>query len=101
LNYARLELGGAIGEQTFKVESGGDKVVSVALPEANRLLSLRLARHDASGGWKKLRSTSLAMTAELRVLVFLFEDSQRPGRTEMVLLRDRVEPEPSASPEAP
>jgi hypothetical protein len=93
LNYSSVELGGSLGEASFSVVPGGDRVVPAALPETNRLLPFKLARRDGAG-WKKLRSTGLPMTAGLRVLIFLIDDPQRPGRLEMVLLRDQVEPEP-------
>jgi hypothetical protein len=93
LNYSSAELGGSLGEQSFSVASGGDQVVPATLPGANRLLPFRLARREA-GGWKKLRSTGLPMSAGLRVLVFLVDDPQHPGRLEMVFLRDHIEPEP-------
>lgn len=92
LNYSRRELGGSVGEQSFAVAPGGDVVVPAVLPEANRLLPFRLARRDAAGGWKKLRSGGLPMSSGLRVLVFLIDDPRKPDRPEMVLIRDRVEP---------
>ena len=94
LNYSSVELGGSLGEESFAVAPGGDKVVPATLPEANRLLPFRLARRDGAG-WKKLRSTGLPMSAGLRVLIFLVDDPQHPGRLEMVLLRDQVEPVPT------
>ena len=98
LNYSSVELGGSLGAQSFSVAPGGDRVVPAALPETNRLLPFRLARREGDG-WKKLRSTGLPMTAGLRVLIFLIDDPQHPGRLEMVLLRDQVEP-PSSPPVA-
>lgn len=94
LNYSSVELGGSLGAESFSVAPGGDRVVPAALPEVNRLLPFRLARRDGAG-WKKLRSTGLPMTAGLRVLIFLIDDPQHPGRLEMVLLRDQVEPPPT------
>jgi len=94
LNYSRMSLGGSVGTQAFEVAPGRDQVVPASLPEENRLLPFKLARRDEAGAWKKLRSTGLPMTAGLRVLVFLIDDPVRPGRPEMVLLRDRVEIEP-------
>ena len=91
LNYSRMSLGGSVGGARFEVSPGGDQVVPAGLPEANRLLPFKLARKDADG-WKKLRSSGLAMTEGLRVLVFMIDDSARPGRPDMVILRDRVEP---------
>ncbi|TSJ79278.1 hypothetical protein FPL22_08295 [Rariglobus hedericola] len=96
LNYSRMSLGGSVGVQAFEVAPGRDQVVPASLPEENRLLPFKLARRDEAGAWKKLRSTGLPMTAGLRVLVFLIDDPMRPGRAEMVLLRDRVEIEPQA-----
>ncbi|HEY9250471.1 MAG TPA: hypothetical protein VIO38_15135 [Rariglobus sp.] len=98
LNYSSMELGGSLGTQAFVVMPGGDQVVPATLPETNRLLPFRLARRDAAGGWKKLRSTGLPMSEGLRVLVFLLDDPQKPGRTELVLLRDRVETPPPIPP---
>lgn len=98
LNYSRTELGGSLGSQAFSVAPGGDQVVPATLPETNRLLPFRLARRDEAGGWKRLRSTGLPMEERLRVLVFMIEDHQHPGQTELVLLRDRVEPEPPTAP---
>ena len=96
LNYSSAELGGSLGEQSFSVVPGGDQVVPATLPEPNHLLPFRLARREA-GGWKKLRSTGLPMSAGLRVLVFLVDDPQHPGRLEMVFLRDQVDPPVEAS----
>lgn len=96
LNYSRMTLGGSLGEQPFEVAPGGDRVVPAALPETNRLLPFRLARRDASGAWKKLRSTGLPMSPNLRTLVFLIEDPARPERPQMVLIRDTVAPPPPA-----
>lgn len=93
LNYTRLSLGGSLGGQGFDVASGQDRVVPANLPETNRLLPFKLACRDDAGGSKKLRSIGLPMAAGMRLLVFLIEDPARPGRVEMVLLRDRVEPE--------
>jgi hypothetical protein len=92
LNYSRMTLGGSVGEQRFEILPGGDRVVPAALPEPNRLLPFRLARRDDQGSWQKLRSTGLPMSDRLRVLVFLIDDPARPGRAEMVMLRDRVPP---------
>lgn len=97
LNYSSVELGGSLGVESFAVAPGGDRVVPATLPEANRLLPFRLARRDGAG-WKKLRSTGLPMAAGLRVLIFLIDDPQHPGRLEMVLLRDQVEPPPLTPP---
>jgi len=97
LNYSSVELGGSLGEAPFAVAPGGDRVVPATLPETNRLLPFRLARRDGVG-WKKLRSTGLPMTAGLRVLIFLIDDPQHPGRLELVLLRDQVEPPPTPPP---
>lgn len=92
LNYSRMSLGGSLGGRSFEVSPGGDQVVAASLPEANRLLPFRLARRDATGAWKKLRSTGLPMSEGLRVLVFLIDDPMRPERAEMVILRDQMEP---------
>ena len=97
LNYSHMELGGSLGGNAFSVAPGGDQVVPAALPEKNRLLPFQLARRDAAGGWKRLRSTGLPMTEGLRVLVFILDDQKNPGRPDMVLLRDRAEaPAPPA-----
>lgn len=95
LNYSRSILAGRLGESDFEVAPGGDRVVPAALPETNRLLSFRLARRDEGGAWRKLRSTGLPMAAEMRVLVFLLDAPGEPGRVEMVMVRDRVEPPPA------
>lgn len=98
LNYSSVELGGTLGEETFSVASGGDRVVAASLPEVNRLLPFKLLRREA-GVWKKLRSTGLPMGPGQRVLIFLVDDRKNPGRLEMVLLRDQVEiPPASAAP---
>lgn len=97
LNYSKMVLGGSVGGEAFEVGSGRDQVVPAALPEANRLLPFRLARRDETGAWKRLRSTGLPMAEGLRVLVFLLDDPARPGRADMVLLRDRVEPPPATT----
>ncbi len=96
LNYSKMTLGGSLGDQRFEVGPGGDRVVPAVMPEANRLLTFRLARRDEQGGWQKLRSTGLPMAERMRVLVFLIDDATKPGRPEMVMLRDREElpPEP-------
>jgi len=93
LNYSQTELGGSLGGQAFSVAPGAGQVVPATLPEKNRLLPFQLARRDSAGGWKKLRSTGLPMTEGLRVLVFMVDDRQHPDQPELVLLRDRVEPE--------
>lgn len=92
LNYSRVELGGSLGDRDFFVSPGHDVVVPAALPETNRLLPFRLARRDATGAWKKLRSTGLPMSPNLRTLVFFIDDPARPDRPEMVLIRDTVPP---------
>jgi hypothetical protein len=97
LNYTQIELGGSLGDKAFSVAPGGDQVVPTTLPERNRLLPFKLAQRDAHGEWKRLRSTGLPMTEGLRVLVFLITDRRQTGQPEMVLLRDRMEPEDSAS----
>lgn len=88
VNFSTKELGGALGARDFTVSPGKDLVVPAELPEENRLLPFRLARRAGAGGWQKLRSTGLPMTARLRVLVFLIDDAARPERVEMVLIRD-------------
>lgn len=93
VNYSTMELGGEVGTRAFSVAPGRDQVVPADLPETNRLLPLRLARRDAQGGWKKLRSTGLPMTPDLRVLVFLVDDPARPGSPRLTLIRDTVAPE--------
>lgn len=93
INYSTLELGGEIGARSFSVSPGRDQVVPADLPETNRLLPFRLAKREAQGGWKKLRSTGLPMTPDLRVLVFLVDDPARPATPRLVLVRDVVTPE--------
>lgn len=92
INHSTVELAGSLGEQVFTVVPGRDQVVPATLSAGGQLLSLRLARRDAAGGWRKLRSTMLPMAAGQRVLVFLIDNLQRPGNPELVLLRDQVEP---------
>lgn len=92
INHSAVEMAGSLGEQVFTVVPGRDQVVPAALSAGGQLLSLRLARRDAAGGWRKLRSTMLPMAAGQRVLVFLTDNPQRPGNPELVLLRDQVEP---------
>lgn len=101
LNYSGTELGGSLGGQAFSVVPGGDQVVPATLPETNRLLSFKLARRDASGAWKKLRSTGLPMTEGLRVLVFMMDDRQHPDQPELMLLRDQAAAEPPAVSKVP
>lgn len=91
LNYSQMTLGGALGEGQFEVAPGGDRVVPLAPTETSRLLGLRLARRDGKGGWRKMRSTMLAMSGQMRVLIFLLDDPANPERPEMVLLRDQQE----------
>jgi len=91
INLSRLRLGGTLGAQPFEVMAGQDKVIPASLPEADRLLPFKLARWDA-GGWRRLRSTGLPMSAGLRVLVFLTDDPSRPDNPKLVLLCDKVEP---------
>lgn len=92
INHSSVEMAGSLGEQVFTVAPGRDQVVPATLSASGQLLSLRLARRDAAGGWRKLRSTMLAMPAGQRVLVFLTDNPQRPGSPDLVLLRDQVEP---------
>jgi hypothetical protein len=92
INHSTVEMAGSLGEQVFTVAPGRDQVVPATLSAGGQLLSLRLARRDAAGGWRKLRSTMLPMSAGQRVLVFLTDNPQRPGNPELVLLRDQVEP---------
>lgn len=101
INHSTLEMAGSLGEQMFTVVPGRDQVVPATLSAGGQLLSLRLARRDAAGGWRKLRSTMLPMAAGQRVLVFLVDNPQRPGNPDLVLLRDRVEVDPSAAPKTP
>ncbi|AHF94415.1 hypothetical protein OPIT5_15000 [Opitutaceae bacterium TAV5] len=89
LNYSSMELGGTLGERSFEVAPGRDRVVPAALPEVNRLLPFKLACRTADG-WRRLRSTGLPMSPGLRVLVFILDDPRRPGRPDFVLIRDRV-----------
>ncbi len=98
LNYSKTELGGSLGGQPFSVAPGAGQIVPATLPEKNRLLPFQLARRDVAGAWKKLRSTGLPMTEGLRVLVFMVDDRQHPDQPELVLLRDRVEPEVAPAP---
>ncbi len=91
INRSTVELAGSLGEQVFTVVPGRDQVVPATLSAGGQLLSLRLARRDSAGGWRKLRSTMLPMTAGQRVLVFLIDNLQRPGNPELVMLRDQVE----------
>lgn len=92
INYSVMEMAGSLGDQVFTVHPGREHVVSAALSPDVQLLSLRLARRDAAGGWRRLRSTMLPMSEGLRVLMFLIDDPAKPGRPELVLIRDRVEP---------
>ncbi|MET0262080.1 MAG: hypothetical protein ABW223_04230 [Rariglobus sp.] len=94
INHSSVEMAGSLGEQVFTVAAGREQVVSATLSVGGQLLSLRLARRDAAGGWRKLRSTMLPMSAGQRVLVFLIDNPATPGRPEMVMVRDRVELEP-------
>jgi hypothetical protein len=96
INHSKVEMGGALGEQVFTVVPGRDQVVPAALVPGGQLLSLRLARRDAAGGWRKLRSTMLPISQGQRVLIFLTDNQRRPGNPELVLLRDQVESEPAA-----
>lgn len=100
INHSSVEMAGSLGEQVFTVVPGREQVVPAVL-SPGQLLSLRLARRDAVGGWRKLRSTMLPMASGLRVLVFLVDSAQHPGSPDLVLLRDRVEADPSAAPKAP
>jgi hypothetical protein len=100
MNWSQLTLGGLLGEKTFTVDPGKEQVVTASLPEPDHLLPFKLARRDASGAWRRLRSTGLPMHAGLRVLVFLVDDPLRPGRSEMVLIRD-VAPVETDAPPAP
>jgi hypothetical protein len=104
LNYTPIDLGGSLGGKAFSVAPGADQVVGAALPERNRLLSLKLAKREADGSWKRLRSTGIPMTEGLRVLVFLIADPRRSDQPEMVFIRDRVQPEepaPATTPSKP
>lgn len=91
INRSSVEMAGSLGEQVFTVSPGREQVVSAVLSPGERLSPLRLARRDAAGGWRKLRSTMLPMSAGQRVLVFLIDNPVRPESPEMVLLRDQVE----------
>lgn len=92
MNCSTQALGGMIGIKTFTVEPGADQVVPVSLPEPDHLLPLKLAGRDANGVWRKLRSTGLPMSPGQRALVFMIDDPARPGRANLLLLSDQVEP---------
>lgn len=101
LNYSRTELGGLLGEQTFSVVPGREQVVPAVRPPDGQLVSLRLAGRDATGGWRKLRSTMLPMSEGQRVLVFLTDSRRHSASPELVILRDRVEADSPAAAKTP
>ncbi|MFH1499764.1 MAG: hypothetical protein ABII82_18285, partial [Verrucomicrobiota bacterium] len=89
LNSTGMTLGGLLGEQSFEVAPGDDRVVPAGVSEQGRLLTFKLARLE-QGGWRRLRSTGLPMSDSSRVLLFVMEDPQAPGRPGLVMIRDQV-----------
>ncbi|WP_309399725.1 hypothetical protein [Cerasicoccus maritimus] len=97
INFTNHTFAGQLSKETFQLTPRAEAVVSPqSLKPPKFLAPFRLVRKiEDDNSWRPVKSTIFPLHQQMRLLVLLLQDPQRPFEVKFVLLRDETTPQKS------
>ncbi|WP_269540909.1 hypothetical protein [Cerasicoccus fimbriatus] len=92
MNFTDNEFSGQLADVQFQIAARQEAIITPASLSAPKYLApLRLIRKmENDGSWRPVKSTIFQLHTNMRILVLLLQDPQRPFDVKFVLLRDET-----------